>query len=162
MISRHQQILVKRAQREAGLVDDEYRDALQVVSGCRSTKDEALADRHVDLVLAYMEAIFWRKVDAGDLPAPCSGNAVFRQRGYWQRKNPRGNTSRDRYAQADSLQGIAALESSLAELGYGADYCAAIRAKMAGNQINYRAALSRTLKVKQRKVVQEVSDNEPF
>ena len=33
MLSRPQQILLKRAQREAGLLDDDYRDALQMISG---------------------------------------------------------------------------------------------------------------------------------
>src|SRR5258706_9848301 len=99
MISRAQQILVKRAQREAGLAEDEYRDALEAVSGCRSTKDAHLTDRHVDLALAYFEEIYWRGVDSGALQPPCKPDAVFRKRGFWAAKNPAGNTSRDRYSQ---------------------------------------------------------------
>jgi hypothetical protein len=81
MLSRAQQILLKRAQREAGLQDDEYRDALEVVTGCRSSTDRDFTDRHLDLCLSYFEAIFWRKVDAGELHTPCSAAAIFRQRG---------------------------------------------------------------------------------
>ena len=82
MLSRPQQILLKRAQREAGLSDDEYRDALQTVTGCRSSTAPALTDRHLDKVLAYFEAIHWRNVDAGELqpsssPLPYSGSAAI-------------------------------------------------------------------------------------
>jgi len=95
MLSRPQQILLKRAQREAGLPDDEYRDALQTVTGCRSSKDPQLTDRHLDLLLGYFEAIHWRKVDAGqhvfagELQPPCRPNAVFRQRGFTGRPKTR-------------------------------------------------------------------------
>ncbi|MBE0541611.1 MAG: hypothetical protein IH623_09510, partial [Verrucomicrobia bacterium] len=47
MLSRAQQILLKRAQREAALDDAEYRDALATVSGCRSSKDMEFTDRHL-------------------------------------------------------------------------------------------------------------------
>ena len=65
VLSRSQNILIKRAQREAALDDEEYREALQAVCGCRSSTDGKMTDRHVDLVLAYFEAIYWRGVDAG-------------------------------------------------------------------------------------------------
>ena len=82
MLSRRQQILLKRAQREAGLSDNDYRDALQTVAGCRSSTSPVLTDRHMDKVLAYFEAIHWRAVDAGKLQPSCSATAVFRQ-GYY-------------------------------------------------------------------------------
>ena len=83
MITHSQQILIHRAQREAGLDDAEYRDALEAVSGCRSTKDPKMVDRHVDMALSYMEAIYWHRVGAGELPPPGSPNAVFRQPHQW-------------------------------------------------------------------------------
>ena len=76
MLSRRQQILLKRAQREAALDDAEYRDALATVSGCRSSKDPEFTDRHLDVALAYFEAIHWRKADAGLLPPSCKAAAV--------------------------------------------------------------------------------------
>lgn len=44
MLSRAQQILLKRAQREAGLSDDDYRDALETIAGCRTSKSPTLID----------------------------------------------------------------------------------------------------------------------
>jgi len=158
MISRAQQILIKRAQRAAALTDDEYRDALELVSGCRSTKDSSLTDRQVDLALAYLEAIFWRAVDSGELPMPCSPDAVFRQRGYWAAKNPSGRTSRDRFTGRNIEQEISEFESALAALGYSDAYCQAIRARAVEgrrdprSQLIYRAALRRTLASKQKAV----------
>lgn len=166
MITRPQQILIKRAQREAGLSDDEYRDALDTTSGCRSTKDPKLTDRGVDLVLAYLEAIYFRKLDQGLLQPSCSPDAVFRQRGHWKAKNCGGKTSRDRFIESDLGCTIADLEASLAGLGFAASYCAAIRSKVMGHrtdtsaQYRYKAALERTLRSKQKKLVQ--ADNAPF
>jgi len=70
MLSRPQQILLKRAQAEAALPDPDYRSAIATISGmadCRSSKDPRLTDRHVDNLLSYLEAIHWRQVDAGTL-----------------------------------------------------------------------------------------------
>ena len=156
MLTRRQQILLKRAQREAALPDDEYREALETVSGCRSSKDPRLTDRHVDLTLAYFEAIHWRKADAGHLQPSRGPNAVFRQRGYWARKNPGPQTSRDRYALPQLSREIGALETALAELGFGDAYCAAIREKVTHGRADahsghlYKAALERTLRAKRR------------
>jgi hypothetical protein len=154
MISRAQQILIKRAQREAGLPDSEYREALQAATGCRSSTDPRLTDRHVDLVLAYIEAIFWLAVDIGQLQAPCSPSAVFRKRRFWASKNPANSTSRDRYVLADLGGKIAAAESALAALGFGPAYCEAIRSKVAHGEAGpmadrmYLIALERTLRSK--------------
>ena len=116
MLSRHQQILLKRAQREAALDDAEYREALETVSGCRTSKDARLTDRHLDIAMAYLEAIHWQKVDRHELQPSCKPDAVFRQRGYWAGKNTRQETSRDRYNGMNLEGEIRALESSLQRL----------------------------------------------
>ena len=156
-LSRGQQILLKRAQREAALSDEDYREALQTVSGCRSSTVPRLTDRHVDLALACFEAIFWRMVENGELQPSCKPDAVFRQKGFWAAKNPSENTSRDRFAASSISQEIARLELDLAALGFGRNYCAAIRQEVTNGQTGlrsdyaYKAALRRTLAAKQRK-----------
>src|SRR5438132_837529 len=100
MISRRQQILLKRAQKEAGLDDAEYREIIEQVSGlpgCNSSKDARLSDEHMDKLLSYFEAIFWRRVGLGQLQPPCKPDAVFRQPRFWATKNTRAENSRDRY-----------------------------------------------------------------
>jgi len=157
MLSRAQQILLKRAQREAALADGEYREALETVAGCRSSKDSPLTDGHLDSLLGYFEAIHWRKVDAGDLQRSCRPDAVFRQRGHWAAKNTRQETSRDRFINLNLGQSIASLEGQLGDLGYSAKYCASIRTKVTHDRTDthaqhlYRAALERTLKAKARR-----------
>jgi hypothetical protein len=161
MLSRAQQVLLKRAQREAALPDAEYRDALETVSGCRSSKDASLTDRHLDIALAYLEAIHWQKVDRGELPPPCKPNAAFRQRGYWAAKNSHQETSRDRYKGTNLDGEVRALESSLQRLGYGPGYCAAIREKVAQGRTDphaqhlYRTALRRTITAKAKQVYRQ-------
>jgi hypothetical protein len=159
-ISRGQQILLKRAQRECALEDSEYRDALQIVSGCRSSTDHAMTDRHVDVALAYFEAIFWRKVDAGQLRPACNPDAVFRQRDYWKKKNTNNETSRDRFTGRNLKQEIADLEGQLQAIGFSDNYCAGIRANATHGRNDthalylYRTALDRTLRSKQRQAKQ--------
>jgi hypothetical protein len=154
MLSRAQQILLKRSQREAGLSDGDYRDALQLIAGCRSSTSPALTDRHLDKLLAYFEAIHWRAVDAGTLQPCGTAAAVFRQRGYWAAKNTRQETSRDRFTGLNLGQAVADLESRIAALGFGAGYCAAIRKNVCKGRDDaralhlYRSALERTLKAK--------------
>jgi hypothetical protein len=156
MLSRAQQILLKRAQREAGLSDDDYRDALQMIAGCRSSTSPALTDRHLDKLLGYFEAIHWRAVDSGQLQPSCSTTAVFRQRGYWAAKNTNQETSRDRFNESNLGSEIAGLEKQMAELGLGANYCAMIRFNVTKGRDDahslylYRTALERTLKAKSR------------
>jgi len=156
MLTRPQQILLKRAQREAGLSDSDYRDALATVAGCRSSTDPALTDRHLDKLLAYFEAIHWRSVDAGSLQPPCSPKAIFRSRGYWAFKNTRQETSRDRFNGFNLGKSVEQLEHALAELGFGRKYCEGIRTKAAHGRTDahglylYRTALERTLKAKQK------------
>jgi len=141
MISRAQQILIKRAQKEAGLDDAEYREALQAVAGLRSSTDRAMTDRHVDTALAYFEAIFWRKVDSGVLQPAC-----------------KGESSRDRYVSSAVSSEISQLESELGKLGFGAAYCAGIRHRAVQDATDlpslhvYKAALRRTLSAKQKAI----------
>ena len=161
MLTRAQQILIKRAQAQAGLDDAEYRTSVATVSGmedCTSSKDARLTDAHVDNLLSYFEAIFWRRVDSGELQPTCKPDAVFRQRGYWAGKNQRGHTSRDRYVDA-SLQGdVKQLESDLTSLGYGFAYLQAIQNRIRPfSLVKYRSALVRTLDSKRTRL-----DNQPF
>ena len=165
MLSRAQQILLKRAQREAGLLDDDYREALETVAGCRSSKDSRLADRDLDKLLAYFEAIHWRAVDAGTLQPSCKADAVFRRRGFWVGKNTNQQTSRDRYTGHNQGAEIAALEAQLAALGFGEGYVAAIRANVCKGRADghalhlYQAALARTVTAKSKR--KATADN-PF
>jgi hypothetical protein len=159
MLSNAQKGLLKRAQKEAALPDEEYREALELIAGLHSSTDSRLGDRHLDKLLAYFEAIFWRKVDSGELQPPCKANAVFQKRAFWAEKNKAGETSRDRYV-LDGLQlRIAQIEHALADLGYGAKYCEAIREKVTTGRDDvralhhYRAALENTLKSKQKKAI---------
>lgn len=161
MLSRAQQIILKRAQRQAGIEDAEYRETLFRFAGCESSRDSRFSNEHLDTVLAYFEAIFWRAVDAGILNAPCKGDEVFLQRGYWASKNTRAETSRDRYNTKNLSAEISALESELERLGFGESYCQAIRENVTQGGTNarclnlYRAALERTLKSKRKSAVEQ-------
>jgi hypothetical protein len=155
MLTRPQQILLKRAQSQAGIDDGEYRDSLELLSalpGCRSSKDSRITDGHLDNLLAYFEAIYWKRVDAGELQQAFRADAVFRQRGFWASKNTKGNTSRDRYVAGTVGQEIAALEQQLVGMGNSLAYLRAIQNNTrAGGMLAYKAALERTLKAKQNK-----------
>ncbi len=155
MLTRSQQILLKRAQREAGLEDGEYRDALGAVAGCRSSTDPKLTNRDLDRCLAYLEAIYWRRVDLGKVQAPCKPSAVFRQRRFWSQKNTSAETSRDRYIDHGLKAEIRAIEGQLASLGFPDSYCQGIKARVlppGGETVHglaiYKAALQRTLRAK--------------
>jgi hypothetical protein len=154
MLTNPQKSLLKRAQREAGLSDDDYRDALEMITGCRSSTSPTLTDQHLDKLLCYFEAIHWRGVDVGTLQTSCSANAVFRQRGFWVARNNSQETSRDRFNDENLGSETADLESQLAALGCGPGYCAAIRKNVCKGRSDaralhlYQAALKRTLKSK--------------
>ena len=154
MLSNPQKRLLKRAQSEAALSDDDYRDALQAIADCRSSTSAVLTDRHLDKLLAYFEAIYWRGVDAGRLQCSGSVTAVFRKRGYWAAKNTSQQTSRDRFNGSNLESEIANLEGRLGALGFGSAYCAGIRRRVAQDRTDahamhlYLAALERTLKAK--------------
>lgn len=153
MLSRAQQILLKRAQHQAAVSDEQYRDLLEIVSGARSSTDRRMSDEHVDKVLAFLERCYWTGVETGDLPGPSGHrNPVFRVKGYWAEKNCQGQTSRDRFAGRQRTGEIEGLEGRLAALGYGDGYCARIRRNTRrgdpGDDSRYLAALRRTLKSK--------------
>lgn len=158
MLSRAQQILLKRAQQQAGLTDSEYRDGIATCTGmvdCRSSKDPRLTDEHMDSLLAYFEAIYWCGVDEGQLLEVNHPKYVFRERGFWAARNRRGNTSRDRFSRADVQDQISATEAELAALGYGPAYVSSIRRNIPGqDDWKYLGALQRTLKSKLAMVVQ--------
>lgn len=161
MLTRAQQILLKRAQHEARLSDADYRDAVATVSGmadCRSSTDARLADAHVDKLLSYFEAIHWRGVDAGELQASCKPTAVFRQRGFWAGRNRPGHTSRDRHVELELGRQVLAVEAELQALGFGFSYLTAIQNRIQPwSVVNYLAALKRTLASKRKKLSAPVS-----
>jgi hypothetical protein len=143
MLTNAQKALIKQGQRECGLSDGEYRQVLREVAGAESSKDGKLGDRDFDRVMAYMEAICWQRIDAG---ASFRGRPrVFVKRGYWKGKNFGGGTSRDRFAARELGADVAALESEARARGLGEAYLAEVR-RRAGSDVNYRAALRRTLK----------------
>ncbi len=157
MLTNPQKALIKQAQRQAHLDDADYRDVLHTVSGCRSSTEPRLGDRHFDKIMAYQEAIYWRKVDQGELQHACHDRSPFQQRGYWAKKNTQEENSRDRFMQSDASASIATLERAMAALGYGPAYCATIRNKVTQGETDprslhcYAAALKRTIKSKQAK-----------
>lgn len=95
------------------------------------------------------------------MQAPCKGDEVFQQRGFWASKNTRAETSRDRYNFSILSSRIGALESQLERLGFGQSYCQSIREKVTKGGTSaqclnhYRAALARTLKSKQKATVEQ-------
>src|ERR1051326_2954700 len=157
MISRKQQILLKRAQAEAGLSDEDYRNAIAAVTGmpdCRSSKDARLSDAHLDHLLSFFEAIYWK--------SNSEGGQIFKQRQFWATRNRRGNTSRDRYTEADLTARIAQAEYQIMQLGFGQPYLDGIYGRIEPyTHRAYLAALERTIAAKKRKLA--VADAEcPF
>jgi hypothetical protein len=157
-LSRDQIVLIKRAQSQAGVTDEEYRATWPQLTGwedCHSSKDPRLTDKHVDRLLGYFEALYWSGVDRGELPAPSFKQRlqpVFQQRGYWAGKNQRGNTSRDRYTENELKSKMSALETQLHRLGYGLRYIQAIQNRIQPFSARaYIAALTRTIESKRRK-----------
>jgi hypothetical protein len=146
MLSNDQKALIKRAQREAQIDDEEYRQILfeDLGFGVQSSTDPRLGDRHFDKILAYFEAIFWRKFDAGEIVSRPS-KPVFQVRGYWASKNSlKAGTSRERYAQRGLETEIHRLEAQLRAMGCHDAYLRAIQ-KNTGNGWPYRLALARTV-----------------
>ena len=156
-ISSKQKATIHKAKAEAHLDDDDYRDMLAAVSGgLRSSAHPSFGNRHFDLFMGFCEAVFFRKLDAGEITASARSNAVFRTRGFWKTRNINQETTRDRYMASQLGREIAALESALSDLGFGPAYVAAIEAKVAQGRAGseprrfYAAALRRTLKSKQK------------
>ena len=151
MISRPQQILLKRAQAQAQIPDAEYRALLAHVTGMpdlHSSNDPRLTDCHLDRLLAFFEFLYWDMVRfKPEVQTHCNPTAIFRQPGYWAAKNTRQETSRDRFTSSQLTQDIQAAESALISSGYSSAYCAAIRRRIT-NPRHYLAALRRTLSSK--------------
>lgn len=150
MLSNDQKAIVKRAQRECLINDDEYRHILdtELGFGVRSSTDPRLGDRHFDRILAYFEAIYWRELSEGRVTrAPKS---VFTVPGYWASKNSLKSNSRERYAQRGLESEIQRLETNLYRVGCHPNYLAAIARKTGGRGWPYKAALARTLTAKLR------------
>lgn len=147
MLTNPQKQLLKRAQRAAGIGDAEYRASLSKVTGlphCSSSTDKRLADPHLDTLMAYFEAIYWRAVDAGYVTIEYGRSRVFLMRGYWADKNQRGNTSRDRFTRSDLAEKIEEMEAKLKGWGASEIYLQGIEEKT-GVGHPYLAALTRTV-----------------
>ena len=161
MLTNPQKALLKRAQRQAGIPDAEYREHLHLLAGVRSSTDPKMSNEHFDLLMPLFEAFYWCAVDSGTRPAPENfRDPVFAVRGFWAARNTKGNTTRDRFNGEDLRGRIAALENDLAALGRDEFYCGAIRRKVTRGRDDaralqaYCAALARTLKTKTRRETQ--------
>jgi hypothetical protein len=177
MLTNEQKSLLKRAQRQAALTDGEYREALQLLAGVRSSTDPRIGDRHLDKLMGYFEAIYWRKVDQGTCLKPDAlvGKGWKRQwlpflaQDYWKDKNSKVETSRDRYVKGNLASEVTALENELYKMGFNTAYCSAIRLKVTGGRggaydvLRYKAALARTVESKRKKLAEAVDEgNVPF
>lgn len=151
MWSQKQKALVKQAQRELGLADEDYRLDLATLMGVDSSTAPRLGDRDFDRLLAYWEALLER-AEAGNVNhltlniRPLPARKIFRAPRYWRDKNNRHNTSRDRHRQRRLTADIRDLEAQLLHLGKDRAYLAAIDRNCHADPIAYRAALQRTLK----------------
>ena len=154
MLSNPQKALLAMAKRQVGFTDDDYRQALQEVTGVRSSTDARLGDRHFDRIMGYFEAVYWLKVDKAELlHDPSKGNAPFLTRRFWASRNTAEETSRDRFALNRLNLEIAQLERAFGDLGYGPEYVAKIKENVSrdrsGDDLRslhaYAAALRRTL-----------------
>jgi hypothetical protein len=171
MLSNDQKSLLKRAQRQADLPDSEYREALRLIAGVNSSTDPGIGDRHLDRLMAYFEAIYWRKIENEKHPDPdclvrngCKRQWLpFLARGYWANKNTKQETSRERFVAGNMADDIVRLESELHSLGYNMAYVVRIRLNvMQGrgtprDMRNYKAVLERTINSKRKKL-----ENVPF
>jgi hypothetical protein len=141
MLTNPQKSLISQAARAAKLSRPDYEAAWGSVTGwpdCVSSTDPRLTDRHVDLMMGYLEAIF-----EGDYIPANKRPHVFARAGYWAAKNRGGTTSRDRFtatAQADEIRNA---EAALRATGYPEAKIGGIRHKTGGGWA-YIAALRRT------------------
>jgi hypothetical protein len=150
MLTGDQKALIKQAQREAGIDDAEYREAIgTVLPGADSSTDPRLTDGHLDRLLAYFEAICWRKRDAKE-PGMLRAK-VFRARNYWALKNRTGHTSRDRFTTGRLQNQIRVAEDRLLSLGKDKAYLGAIQGKT-GPGWPYLMALRRAVEAAQKKI----------
>lgn len=149
MLSNPQKSLVKRAQRQAAVPEEEYRDMWRMVTSwqdCDTSTDPRLGDVHMDRMMGFLEAIFWRRVQEGALQPPSKANAPFQKEGFWATRNKAQSTSRDRYQKKRIGDSVQDLEARLLAAGYPPQKIAAIKEKMkCHDQWALRSALHRTL-----------------
>ena len=161
MISRAEQIWLKRAQAAAGIADTEYRESLERFAHVRSSTDPRLTHDQFERLMGYFEAIYWSLRDSGAVQP----NEVFRRRGYWAERCHDGDRNRARYAMHQQTEQIHELERDLIGMGFSVDYLDEIRMRsMHAPQhptprdlAGYRAALQRTLDSRQRKEIHETA-----
>ncbi len=157
-LSNAQKGLLKRAQAQAGIGDAEYREHLRTVAGVESSTDPRMTDRHLDVLMSFFEAVFWRGVDQGSLKASCNPRAAFVRRGFWASRNTQESTSRDRFVRPSVVEEIQTLEEELLADGCHPNYVADIMQKVtqgrsdARSMFNLAAALRRTLLARQKKL----------
>jgi hypothetical protein len=160
MLSNDQKARLKSAQRQAGIDDAEYREWLATIAGpgVHSSTDPKVDNRAWDKLMAQFEAIYWLKVERGELQHKYNPHASFQKKGFWAGRNTSKETTRDRFNQAETVEAIISLETELTDLGNHPNYLAAIRSKVAGDRTDpkslwaYRAALERTLAAKKKKL----------
>lgn len=149
MLSNAQKSLVKRAQRQADVPEEEYRDMWRMVTGwqdCDTSTDPRLGDVHMDRMMGFLEAIFWRRVQEGALQPPSKANAPFQKEGFWATRNKTQSTSRDRYQKKRIADSVQDLEARLLATGYPPQKIAAIKGKLRyHDEWALRSALHRTL-----------------
>jgi len=155
MISRAEQIWLKRAQSAAGIADPEYRESLDRFAHVRSSTDPRMTHDQFERLMGYFEAIHWRLRESG----AAQPSDVFRRRGYWAERCHDGDRNRARYAMHQQTDQIHELERDLIGSGVSVDYLDGIRARAMRNARHpdtrdlsaYRAALRRTLAARLRK-----------
>jgi hypothetical protein len=135
-LTKSQKIILHQAKRQAVLDDTEYRDLLEHIGGpgVRSSTDPKLDNRHLDKILAFMEAIYWRKVDAGQVEHEFNPKHTFRNRGFWAQRNTAQETTRDRFNTAELAAAIQELEAEAPQMGNHPNYIDAIKWKVTNGQ----------------------------
>jgi hypothetical protein len=155
MISRAEQIWLKRAQAAAHLEDAEYREALQQFAHVRSSTDPRMTHDQFERLMGYFEAIHWRLRESG----AAQPSDVCRRRGYWAERCHDGDANRARFAMHQQTDQIHELERDLIGSGVSVDYLDGIRVRSMSSPAHpdtrdlaaYRAALRRTLAARLRK-----------
>jgi len=149
MLSNPQKSLVKRAQRQAAVPEEDYRDMWRVVTGwmdCDTSTDPRLGDVHMDRMMGYLEAIYWRRVQEGTLQPVSKPNAPFLKEGFWKNRNKAQSTSRDRYQKQRITESVHDLERRLLAAGYPPQKISAIKGKLRyHDEWALKSALHRTL-----------------
>lgn len=149
MLTPAQKSLVKRAQRQANLDDEQYRDLWRVITGwedCDTSTDPRIGDRHVDKMMGMLEAIYWLRVDQAQLTHAPGKHSPFLNREYWSRRNKAGQTTRDQYAEKRLAAECNSIALRLQSAGYPIQKIWGITNKLAGKgPVALKAALSRTL-----------------